>query len=456
MKWLNDLSINCKIGVGFSLMIIFMGVIGFVGYMNVRNTQHNLDEILQIKEINLNTSEQAKEKISSSNRETIIFLLCITGIGVLIAIASAVILSRNILTRVHENIRMLKYISRGDGDLTKRLSVNSRDEVGELAIGFNTFMGKIQHIISTIAEDSDTIASSSEELSATAEELRRGADDQALNIEQSATTMNEISQTIMDVAQNSFAASEATKEASEIASAGKKVVEESVESISNISKTVETSAKTIYGLGESSQQIEEIIMVIKDIAEQTNLLALNAAIEAARAGEQGRGFAVVADEVRKLAERTGNSTGEISQKIEKIQKDINISVKSIEDGKAQVEEGVKLSVKARESLEGIVEATDKCYNMVQMIATATEEQSSAVDVVSSTMDNIQTGSITSQQKYSQISDATSDLAKLASVLHEIVARFKTHSTAEHISDQETSSQSSENEFNVSGSRKELA
>jgi methyl-accepting chemotaxis protein len=448
MKWLKDLRINFKIGIAFSLMIVFMGIIGFIGYMNVRNTQQNFDEMLQVKEINLNTIEQANKKISSTNRESIIYLLSITGLGSLIAIFSAMLLSRNIITRVHENIRMLTYVSRGDGDLTRRLHSDSQDELGELATRFNGFVEKIQHIISTIAEDSDTLASSSEELSATTEDLRRGADDQALQIEQSAATMGEMSQNIVDVAKNSSEASDATKEASEIASAGKKVVEESVESISNISKTVEISAKTIYGLGESSQQIEEIIGVIKDIADQTNLLALNAAIEAARAGEQGRGFAVVADEVKKLAERTSRSTGEISDMIKKIQNDIEISVKSIEEGKAQVEEGVKLSEKAKDSLEEIVDVSDKCFNMVQMIATSAEEQSSAVEEVSTTMENIATGSRTSQQTFSQISDATNDLAKLASELHEIVARFKIHSNAEHISDQETLAQVSENTVNV--------
>ncbi len=170
MKWFKDLSINRKIGIGFSLMIVFMGVIGLTGYLNIRSTQQNLDEMLQVKEINLSTIEQANNKISSANRETVIYLSGITGLGFIIAILSAMTLSRNIMTRVSENIRMLTYISRGDGDLTRRLNSDSQDELGELATRFNGFIEKIHHIISSIAEDSDTLASSSEELSATTEE----------------------------------------------------------------------------------------------------------------------------------------------------------------------------------------------------------------------------------------------------------------------------------------------
>ena len=287
MKWFKDHSINYKIGIGFSIMIVFMGVIGFTGHRNAKNIQHNLDETLkvrlqsidyitgisnQIQEINtaqpagdawkqfeeinryldkmkknnLNI-DQANKKTSETNQRAIIYLISITGLGFLIAIVCAMILSRDIITRIKENIRMLTYIARGDGDLTRRLHADSKDELGELAARFNNFLAKIQHIISSIAGDSDTIASSSEELSATTDELRRGADEQALQIEQSVTTMNEMSQTIVEVARNSSEASEATKEASEIASEGKKVVEESVESIKTIMVLV----------GEASQNLDK-------------------------------------------------------------------------------------------------------------------------------------------------------------------------------------------------------
>jgi methyl-accepting chemotaxis protein len=378
----------------------------------------------KLEEINLNIAKQANEEASETYKETIITLAGITGFGLFVGVILVITISRNIIGRVRDTVEMLKDVAQGEGDLTKRLRADSHDEIGELSRWFNTFVEKIQDIVRNISNNSDNLASSSEQLSTTTDDLRQGADEQAQQIEQSATTITEMSQTIVDVAKNSSEASGAAKEASEIASEGKKIVEESVSSIMNISKTVEVSAKTVDELGASSKQIGEIITVIEDIAAQTNLLALNAAIEAARAGEQGRGFSVVADEVRKLAERTGGATGEISEMIKKIQNDIEISVKSIDEGQTQVNEGVELSEKAKESLGKIVATSQRCLNMMEMIATATEQQSSAIEEVSMTMVNIADGSRSSKEGVSQINDSSNNLARLAGDLRDIVSRFR--------------------------------
>jgi methyl-accepting chemotaxis protein len=191
-----------------------------------------------------------------------------------------------------------------------------------------------------------------------------------------------------------------------------------------IAQNIETSSKTIGELGESSKKIGDIIGVINDIAGQTNLLALNAAIEAARAGEQGRGFAVVADEVRKLAEKTSKATEEITAMISKIQNDTEISVQSMNTNMSEAEGGVILANQAKDSLCKIVDASERCLDMVRSIATATEEQSTAIDQVSSGMENVAGVFESSRNSISEINTAVNDLARIAGELMNLVAWFK--------------------------------
>ena len=334
---------------------------------------------------------------------------------------------KNIISELNETVDVANRLA--DGDLGMRISVKSQDETGKLQNAMKGMIENLKEIVGQIIGHSHTMASNSEEVSVTTKEITHGIDDQTRQIEQSVAAITEVSQTIVDVARNATDASDAVRESVGIAGEGKSVVEQTVSSMLKIAENVETSSKTIGNLGESSKKIGDIIDVINDIASQTNLLALNAAIEAARAGEQGRGFAVVADEVRKLAEKTARATEEIIGMINKIQQDTDVSVQSMDRNKTEADEGVKLAGQARESLEKIVKSSERCLDMVQSIAAATEEQSAAIEHVSSNMENIANVFGTSREAVSQINIATNELAQISSELMKLVSWFRTDSSA---------------------------
>jgi len=311
-----------------------------------------------------------------------------------------------------------------DGDFTHKVECYCNDELGVLAMKFNEMQVSLSDTIRKISEMAKEVADASTELSRTSESMARGATDQDSEAAQVATAMDEMSATVTEVARNSAQAADSAREAATTAKDGGGVVEKTVSSMEKIARTTEDTANIINTLGQSSDKIGEIVAVINDIADQTNLLALNAAIEAARAGEQGRGFAVVADEVRKLAERTTKATKEIASMIKTIQSDTSGAVTAMGEGGREVTEGVALAREAGAVLDNIIGKVATVTEMVQRIAAAAEEQSTASEEISGNVEAI-AGVVKQNSLAARDSSASAqELAMLAQELQALVSKFE--------------------------------
>lgn len=327
-----------------------------------------------------------------------------------------------ILEPLNESAEVLRVLATGDF----RTQVNG-DYKGDHQLmkdSINTVIHSLNETLSNVNEAVSATASASTQISASSEEMAVGAQEQSSQASEVAAAVEQMTATIMESTQNISTAAEKSKDAGEIAIVGGQVVEETIVGMNRIAEVVKQSADIVKELGKSSDQIGAIIQVINDIADQTNLLALNAAIEAARAGEQGRGFAVVADEVKKLAERTTTATQEIAEMIKKIQKDTTGAVKSIERGTDEVEKGKELAGKAGESLESIIESTNEVVSLVSQVAVASEEQSATSEQISQNIEGISNVAQESALGVEQIAHASEDLNKLTENLQELVQQFK--------------------------------
>jgi methyl-accepting chemotaxis protein len=349
----------------------------------------------------------------------------VAGIALLLVVVIATAVFYYVKTTTRPLIEGVEIANRlAEGDLTPVIAVAGRDEVGQLLASIKNMIDKWKEVVGELANTADNMASASTQLRAGAEQILKNATIEAERTSQVASASVEMSQAVNDIARNTTSITASAAETTKVAKEGEQVVTKSVEEVQEIALVVESSAGIIHSLGERSTQIGAIIGVINDIADQTNLLALNAAIEAARAGEQGRGFAVVADEVRKLAERTASATTEIGTMIKAIQSEVQHAGESMKEATDKVESGVRLSGEAGSALAKIIHAISGLQEMVQQIASATVEMAETSENITRDVENIAAASREVSASSSQTRQASVALHDMSTTLQMVAGRFR--------------------------------
>jgi methyl-accepting chemotaxis protein len=369
--------------------------------------------------------EQAKNEYDRVSLLTNFFYALSIG-AVIAGLALSVVIGLLIARSVSRGVTVLGQAAArlAKGDLTARAELNSKDELGEVAGAFNQMAGEFASLIGELHQSADQVAGAAATLSNTSDRVSEVSKAQVENAGSAANSIEDLNAAVKEIAQRAGGAVTAADEANAMSDHGQRVVAGAVQGIQQVASTVSEAAGLITALGQRSKEIGQIIQVIKDIAEQTNLLALNAAIEAARAGEQGRGFAVVADEVRNLAGRTAGATAEISNMIKTIQSETGSAVSAMENGNRQVEGGVEQANQAMQALQQINGSVKRVVEMIQGIAAATRSQSQATDTITIRVEKISEMAKDNSLHIDQTTQASHDLHKLSAHFQQLVSRFQ--------------------------------
>lgn len=377
-----------------------------------------LNRLLEINtQQTLDTNQQAADQYASAFNLVITLLVIATGLTLLFAW----LLTNSITKPIANALSAAEEIA--EGNLTRPITVDGEDEAGRLLLAMSKMQDKLRDTLQRISGSATQLASAAEELNSVTDESARGLTQQNNEIEQAATAVNEMTSAVEEVARNAVSTSEASKNATTSAGDGRDLVQETVSAIERMSADVQSTATLIGDLANESRDIGKVLDVIRGLADQTNLLALNAAIEAARAGEAGRGFAVVADEVRALAHRTQQSTSEIERMIGSIQSGTEHAVDSMRNSTERAESTLNIARGAGMSLDTINSAIVEINERNLVIASAAEEQAQVAREVDRNLVNIRDLSVQSATGANQTSAASNELSRLALDLNNMVGRF---------------------------------
>lgn len=387
----------------------------------VERTKKNLSALVAV--IRKGSADESNGLIESVS-QTSILITTLFGIGLILGIAAAILIVMVVVKPIKQAVEAMRDIAQGDGDLTRRLKVQGRDEIAQLASAFNNFAEKIHAVVSKVISATTSLSGAASELSAITAQSSEGVTRQQMETEQVATAMNEMASTVQEVANHAEQAAKAANDANDHSQKGNTIVSNSVSAIGDLANEITNASSVIAQLEKDSQDIGSVLDVIRGIAEQTNLLALNAAIEAARAGEQGRGFAVVADEVRTLASRTQESTEEIQHMIEKLQHGAHNAVDAMHSSQTRATDTVEHSSLAGEALNSITQSVDSITSMNLQIASAAEEQSHVAEEINQNVVRITDIAQETSGSMQQIAASSDELAELSISLDKLMGSFK--------------------------------
>lgn len=367
-------------------------------------------------------AEQAGAEASASYASAQMTVVIFIVVAALLTVLLAWILTRSIVVPIRQAVEVTEVVAAGD--LTRTFSVTGKDEPARLLRALSGMQTQLRETIQGIGNSSTQLASAAEELNAVTEDATRGLQRQNDEIQQAATAVNEMSTAVDEVASNAVSTSEQSRATSATAEEGQQQVARTVTSIDTLTSTIESTSSEVQELADKAQNISRVLDVIRAIAEQTNLLALNAAIEAARAGEQGRGFAVVADEVRALAHRTQQSTTEIEDMIGTMQQGTEKSVEAMNISRTMANATLEQANAAGEALKQITAAIAQINERNMVIASAAEEQAQVSREVDRNLVNIRDLSTQSAAGAEQTSSSSRELSRLAVQMNELVNRFR--------------------------------
>ncbi len=382
-------------------------------------------KIAELVALQIQVAGEEKQAVNDVYTSSISLFMLIAVIAIAASLALNIWTRRSVMQPVNDILAKLKTIKK-ESDLTQVFTIYNDDELGQISTNLTGVIEHLRGILESISSAASTIHTSAESLNNFTTETNDRMHQQQAETEQTATAMNQMTATVAEVAQSTTAAADSARNADEHAANGDIIVQQSISSMSVLSSQIQQTAEVISHLSNDSQNIGQVLDVIKSIAEQTNLLALNAAIEAARAGEQGRGFAVVADEVRTLAKRTQESTLQIETMIDGLQQGVKKAVTSMQAGITQVDEANEKTNMAGKALKEIVSSVDSITELNTHIATAAEEQSSVAESINRSIIAISDITQHSSQAAGELSHSVNELSKLANSMRDQVGMFKLH------------------------------